>query len=235
MRSIAAIVALGVAFGVLFLSYPALDIIVARQFYLAPHVFTLSDTAVGDFFNRGIEVLIAVTGALLIVALGVVAVRRRALLGLDARTLLYLILSFAIGPGLVANVIFKDHWGRARPGYITEFGGQSQFSPPILISDQCHHNCSFVSGDASTAFAFLAFALILPRWRIPAILAALFFGAGIGAIRMMQGAHFLSDVIFAGIFMALVILVLKYVLLERALGPAGGYADWRVWRRRSLS
>jgi lipid A 4'-phosphatase len=235
MRSIAAVVALGVAFGALFLSYPELDIIVARQFYLAPHNFTLSDTPIGAFFSRGIEILMLVTGVLLLAALAVVAIRRRPLLGLNARTLVYLILSYAIGPGLVVNLILKNHWGRARPIDISAFGGQSRFSPALLISDQCDHNCAFVSGDASVAFAFLAFALILPRWRIPAIAGALLFGAGIGAIRMMQGAHFISDVIFAGIFTALVVLVLKYVLLKRSHGPAGGHADWRPWRRRSLS
>ena len=35
---------------------------------------------------------------------------------------------FVIGPilgcGLLANLYFKDTWGRARPAYIVEFGGE---------------------------------------------------------------------------------------------------------------
>jgi membrane-associated phospholipid phosphatase len=41
--------------------------------------------------------------------------------------------------------------------------------------------------------------------RLVAYGAAIAFGAGIGALRIGAGAHFLSDVVFAGVFIYLVI------------------------------
>ena len=38
-------------------------------------------------------------------------------------------------------------------------------------------------------------------------------GAVTGLIRMGQGGHFLSDVVFAGLFMALVVLLLRRLLM----------------------
>jgi len=48
-------------------------------------------------------------------------------------------------------------------------------------------------------------ALAPPELRVVAYAAALAFGIGIGALRMAGGAHFFSDVVFAGVFMYLVV------------------------------
>jgi lipid A 4'-phosphatase len=52
---------------------------------------------------------------------------------------------------------------------------------------------------------FLAPALLLPGIRMTLIGMAVCLGTAAGAIRMMQGAHFMSDVLFAGVFMALTV------------------------------
>jgi membrane-associated PAP2 superfamily phosphatase len=41
-------------------------------------------------------------------------------------------------------------------------------------------------------------------------------------VRMSQGAHFLSDIVFAGVFMALTVLVLRALMLRGRVraGPA---------------
>ena len=39
-----------------------------------------------------------------------------------------------------------------------------------------------------------------PRWRRRVFWAAIGFGSIVGAFRMLVGAHFLSDVFFAGVF-----------------------------------
>jgi membrane-associated phospholipid phosphatase len=46
------------------------------------------------------------------------------------------------------------------------------------------------------------------------------FGALIGFGRMLAGGHFLSDVVFAGIFSVLTVLILERVLLPRPLPQA---------------
>ncbi len=110
------------------------------------------------------------------------------------RKLLFLFLVLALGPGLLVNEVFKAESGRARPATVTEFGGTRQFTPAFEPSDQCASNCSFVSGHAGMGFFFLALAWVLKdrRW--------FYWGALIGALvglgRALQGAHFLSDVIF---------------------------------------
>ncbi len=110
------------------------------------------------------------------------------------RRLLFLFLVLAIGPGLVVNEVYKKSSGRARPATVTEFGGERLFTPAFEPADQCRSNCSFVSGHAAMGYFFLAFAWVLGdrRW--------LYWGAGIGLLvglgRVLQGAHFLSDVLF---------------------------------------
>ena len=44
-------------------------------------------------------------------------------------------------------------------------------------------------------------------------------GAVMGIIRMGQGGHFLSDVVFAGLFMALVVLLLRRLLMAAQKNP----------------
>jgi len=39
-------------------------------------------------------------------------------------------------------------------------------------------------------------------------------GLATGLVRMAQGAHFLSDIVFAGVFMALTVLVVQRLMLE---------------------
>ncbi len=129
------------------------------------------------------------------------------------RELLFLILVLAIGPGLIVNEGLKAHSGRARPAQVHAFGGARQFSPAFEHSDQCASNCSFVSGHAAMGYFFLALAWVLRdrRW--------LWWGGGVGLLvglgRVMQGAHFLSDVLFAYPVVYVTALLLARPLLGR--------------------
>lgn len=127
-------------------------------------------------------------------------IRRRPLLGVTRRVALYVLLSLAIGPGLVVNVTLKDNWGRPRPSTIHEFGGPNTYVRPFIPSKQCDENCSFASGHGALGFWPVALALLAPkRWRRPALAAALGFGALVGGVRIAQGGHFLSDVMASAI------------------------------------
>ncbi|NOQ47176.1 MAG: phosphatase PAP2 family protein [Desulfobulbaceae bacterium] len=114
---------------------------------------------------------------------------------------LFLVLLLAIGPGLLVNVLLKDQLGRARPREVVEFGGAHQFSQ-ILQPGTTGENSSFPSGHASVAFYLMAPWFI---WRshkkIQAIVSlggGISFGILVGLARMLQGAHFASDVLWAG-------------------------------------
>jgi lipid A 4'-phosphatase len=141
-----------------------------------------------------------VAGALLLILINMV--RRRPLGPFHNRRLVYFIAVVAIGPGLVVNVVLKDNWGRARPRDVVEFGGDRQFTPAFIVSDQCPRNCSFVAGHPSMAFALFALVLLMARRRQELLLGAtvaVTLGLAVGFGRILQGGHFLSDVVFSGI------------------------------------
>jgi lipid A 4'-phosphatase len=141
---------------------------------------------------------------------------------LSARVSLFLILVFALGPGLLVNGLLKEFWARPRPRALSEFGGTHNFVAWWDPTGTCVKNCSFVSGEASSAFAALALAVLVPApLRYVAIAVALLYGACVSFIRVAVGAHFLSDVLFAGIFTALVVWILHGVF-------------WR-WKQTAMS
>ena len=142
--------------------------------------------------------------AFIAVALKFLLPRRRMLI--PGRAALFLIATLALAPGLMANVILKDYWGRPRPFEVARFNGPEPFIPWWDPRGPCDKNCSFVAGEGAGAFWTLApAALVPPPWNALAYGAALAFGAAAGGLRMSFGAHFLSDVIFSGVFTFLII------------------------------
>ena len=120
-----------------------------------------------------------------------------------------LVLTFAIGPGLLVNGILKAHFHRPRPVNTAEVAGEGQpYRPFYRFDGACPRNCSFSSGETAAAFWTAAPALLAPPpLTAPAVAAALSFGALVGAMRMLAGAHFLSDVAFSALVMALMIAI----------------------------
>ena len=126
----------------------------------------------------------------------------------NGRSIVYLAATLALGPGLIVNVALKDHWHRPRPVQTTEFGGNLPFRPWNRVDGGCHKNCSFVSGEASSATWLVAPALLAPPpIRVGAVVGALAFGAAVGALRMAFGGHFLSDTLMSMLLTLLVIIV----------------------------
>ena len=127
--------------------------------------------------------------------------RGRPIWRIDGRTAAFLLLALALGPGLIVNTVLKDHWGRARPTQVAEFGGAAQFTPAPLPAQQCARNCSFPAGHPAIGFYLGAFAMLArERARRRSLAAtAMVAGAAMGFARMAQGGHFLSDVVFSGL------------------------------------
>jgi lipid A 4'-phosphatase len=109
----------------------------------------------------------------------------------------FVVLAGALGPGLLVNSGFKDNWQRARPYQVQPFGGTQQFTRAAVMTDQCNNNCSFVSGHVACGF-FLASLMLIQRRR-QALWGAVGVVGGlvIGFARMADGAHWLSDVLWA--------------------------------------
>lgn len=204
-----------VALAALFVLVPRIDLWAARLFWRPGVGFWLGDTAFAQIFYRGIPIVrnwivIPVTAILLVLA----AVRRLPF-GIPPRAVVLFAATLTLGSALLVNEVLKNHWGRARPREVAEFGGPREFTPAFVPADQCARNCSFVSGHPSLFFTFFALALLARRRRL-ATAGVAFLGGLAGLGRMMQGAHFLSDVLFSGILMYLVAWGL-YALLYR--GP----------------
>lgn len=198
---------------VFFVLAPGVDLWFSGLFYDASRGFHLA----GAWWARLLHELVpAVTVA---VALGILAliayslIRKRQIGPFRTRALLYLLAALVLGPGLVVNSAFKDHWGRARPRDVVEFGGGKKFTPAFVISDQCARNCSFVAGDPSVAFFFLAFAFLVRRRRY-IYAAAISAGAVVGMARIVAGAHYLSDVVFSGIFVFIIAYLLYHYVFR---------------------
>jgi lipid A 4'-phosphatase len=207
--------------GVLFAVYPRLDIEISALFYnrqkdlfvvnAQPWATSLRAAA------RWLITLILAPACLAIVG-KLIMPRRRMLI--SSRAAVFLIVTMALGPGLLTNVILKDHWGRARPIDITEFGGHLHFTPWWDPRGDCPTNCSYIAGEPSGGFWTLApAALAPPQWRALAYGAALVFGAAIGVLRIAGGGHFFTDVAFAGIFMFILIWVTHRIMFRWAAGP----------------
>lgn len=189
-----------------FLVFPQVDLFVSGLFYNDEQKFFLRENPVLVFLHESVRYIAITISLVLLGAFFVSSFSQRErgnvsfLKNITKRHIIYLILCLAIGPGLVVNTIFKDNWGRARPFQTENFGGDKKFTPPFIIAGQCETNCSFTSGDPSIGFYFFAFALALPTKRREYSAFAMTLGVIFGATRILQGAHFFSDVIFSGIF-----------------------------------
>ncbi len=194
-------------FTVLFLNFPEIDLWFSAMYFNGD--FALRDNTTYEFiryiFIDGLKILAIVSVILLIYS---------ALIGrgrnVPIQVWAYVVATFITGPIIMTNGIFKSYWGRARPAEVQYFGGSSDFTPPILIADQCEKNCSFVSGEGSAIATFIiVFAVVIwpnltRRWKAAVLYAGL-PACIIGiSLRIMTGRHFLSDTIFAVLFCAVI-------------------------------
>lgn len=183
---------------------PDADVAVARLFYTQHNEFVGTGIATVEWLRMAFCTLFVATCVVTAIGLIVTRVTHRTWLGLATARWVYLASCLAMGPGVVANLFLKDHWGRARPNQITQFEGSKQYTSALVRSNECTRNCSFVSGEASSLFIiFFSLAFLIRTRSGPLIAAGVTLGFAAGLVRMLQGAHFLSDVLFAGILMAL--------------------------------
>lgn len=201
-----------------FLQWPQIDLQIARLFWRADGGFWLRDLWWVQLLYKVFAkawILAAVWGLLLALSW---LPRWRAALAPRRRALLFLLFTLLIGPGLIVHGVFKDHWGRARPVHLLEFGGQARFTAAGVISDQCHRNCSFVSGHVASGFYLMAFYWVTRRRRWLA--AGIGLGLLLSAVRIIMGAHFLSDAVFAGFVVHFTLRLAARWLLPAPAQPA---------------
>jgi lipid A 4'-phosphatase len=182
---------------VFFLCWPEVDLELAAAFYRPGIGFPMQQIWwIRVIYEVVARLWILVFVWLLLLVLGFVP-------GLKAywaprrKLVTYLLVVLLIGPGLIANSLLKNQWGRARPVHLVQFGGKAQFTPPLLPTNHCPKNCSFVSGHAAVSFYPMAGFWLTRRRRW--LVAGCALGLFVGFVRLAMGAHFLSDVLFAGV------------------------------------
>ena len=127
--------------------------------------------------------------------------RRRKQSRVKRATALALALTLLLGPGLLVNTVFKHHYGRPRPLQTEGFGGELPF---LAVGIPGPHDVarSFPSGHSSMGFYFFIFYFLATGLgcRRPWIwlLVALAGGMALGTVRVLQGGHWPSDVLWAG-------------------------------------
>ena len=229
--------------GLAFTINPQWDLALTRTFY---------DPAIRQFpltFNPTISwlrdqaVLVTIASMACLVAsvvLKMIQPGRRMLI--PARAVIFLVLTFALGPGLLVNGILKEYWSRPRPAEVIEFGGDKAFMPWWDPRGGCDQNCSFVSGETSTAAWTLAPAILVPGpLGIVAVSAATIFTLGMGVMRFTVGGHFFTDIAFAILFTMLIIWTVHGLIyrwprtaldddkIEAAIGSAGLFIHDKAW------
>jgi membrane-associated phospholipid phosphatase len=216
-RPLAVYVALTALTLAVFWIWPNLDLAVARYFYNG-HGF-VGEAGLGPL---GRDVF-RVTPFVALVGFAALWLAKRLGARLfwapSGRAVIFLILTIALGPGVIVNLGLKDHWGRPRPYQTQDFNGPDPFMPWYATDGACQRNCSFVSGEAATGFWMVAPASLLPPpWRAAAIVAAFLFGAAASLLRLAFGGHYLSDVLLGGLVTLIVIEVVRKVIWPRGGG-----------------
>ena len=203
-------VALIVATSVVFVALPNLDLWFSGLFYQPGYGVPMGrlPAFIGlRAFGNDLTALIGV-GLFAVLLIKLALPSRPSLV--SPRDTLFILGTLAIGPGLIVNFIFKDHWGRPRPVMIDTFSGAQSFVGAWHISDACATNCSFVSGEASSAIWLLTtVVLVPPRWRELAARILLVLALLLSLNRIAVGGHFLSDVLLAW-WMTLAVVAVAY-------------------------
>ena len=204
-----------VATVLLFAFFPELDIFVSSLFYDTDKGFYLGGIEPFDFLHKRLGWIIAL---FIIASLGYAFIvkKKRKFPALDKKGVAFLLTFLLIGPGLVTNTILKEHSGRVRPVNTEIFGGDKAFTPYYKTDGACTHNCSFVSGHAAAGFFFLAFGYLFRSKRVFAL--AMLFGLAVATARVVQGGHFLSDVIFAFIINFIILKGVYWLFFKKEAG-----------------
>ncbi len=191
--------------------WPHFDLQVTRHFYVPGKNFPWRYAASSNFIHEIASGAFPKILALMLAGGAAIAL----LMKRSPKPWFYLLLVLVLGPGLLANTLLKDQWGRARPLQVEQFGGKAHFSAYWQPTHACFANCSFINGDGAFGFALAAPALVMQRRRRLWFWAGTMAGIVFGGVRIAMGAHFLSDTVFSALLMLLTIFFVYAICYGR--------------------
>jgi membrane-associated PAP2 superfamily phosphatase len=196
-----------------FLIFPGIDIAVTGWFYRPGAGFTLADDRPLIILRHINDIAMISVLAAILASLAVKLGRPQRPSIIPPRAASFLVSTLLLGPGLLVNVILKNHWGRPRPFMVDLFGGDMPYVSVWRITDYCATNCSFVAGEASSAIWLTGLAMVVPRqWRLPTAAATGALAVAFSANRIVFGAHFLSDVLLSWCLTLLVMIAIHRLI-----------------------
>ncbi len=194
-----------------FITFPQIDLYISDLFYNGKE-FPLNGSAVEEFFYHSVRPVI------LFLALGSIAVffynliSKNNLFGINGKVMLFLLLVLSIAPGLVVNAMLKENWGRARPNQTMHYGGDKEFTPAFVMSNQGGY--SFSSGHTAAAFSLIGFALLAKNRKKFWMLLAITYGVLVSLARVAAGGHFFSDVVTSFFIVYIFTHILYKLIIE---------------------
>lgn len=180
-----------------FCTLAGFDLALARRFYEPGLGWIHEHRQPWEFVYRyGHVPAIVLSGAAFGLLVASLAVRR---LRPYRRAARYLVLLVLLGPVLLVNVTLKEFWGRPRPKEVQTFGGPAAYRP-VWPPHPGGSGRSFPSGHAAAGFYLLLGPYFVWRRRRSkrarlCLALGLGYGLFVGLARIVQGAHFITDVI----------------------------------------
>ncbi len=191
-----------------FLKVPAVDLWVSgRYWHPETGFFQRNNPLVVALYDGTPWVGNSLVGLMLLVALAGPWLARRAeawgqaawakhLRGTWRRTAVAGLCVAVLSSGLAIELGLKKTVGRPRPVQTVEFGGTQPFHAVFERGTTPTKHKSFPSGHAAAGFSLMVLGLYAsPVWRRRWLLIGLVAGGAVGMARILQGGHYLSDVI----------------------------------------
>ncbi|WP_322497209.1 phosphatase PAP2 family protein [Candidatus Cyrtobacter comes] len=194
--------------------FPELDILFSTLFYCGQGIW-FND--INSSFVVALRVIAMSIPAVLIVMLSLKCcldlMLKRQSFRSSVRDLYYLLFIAFIGIAVTIRFFLKSLFNRARPFQIKEFGGNMDFNPLFDINNIYIFDSSFSSTHSACAFFLVALAFIINNkvWKKIIMAAAIIIGFMVSFSRISSGMHFLSDVLFSGLFIC-AISYLSYLI-----------------------
>lgn len=197
----------------LVLRYTDLDLAISNLFYLPERQFDRSETNLWSLLYQHGHIPATVIGIVGLFVFLVGFFSRR--LSFYRKISLFLVVFLIVGPGLIVNELLKEHWGRPRPLQVIDFDGKQQFLR-VWNKGVAGEGASFPSGHAAIGFYlcapfFFFWADGKRRWALMVLVLGMSYGLLMGIGRIIQGAHFASDVLWSAGFIYLTGILFYYL------------------------
>ena len=197
----------------IFISYPKIDIFVSSLFYSEnSHKFYLKNNYILKFVSYLAYYLAFLLLAYSSIVILLTFIKTKSYRFINYRPQIIILLVFFIGSVLLVQTFSKHYFGRARPYKIIEFNGNKEFTAAFTVSNQCTFNCSFVSFHTSIGVLFLIYSFYQTGSKRKLMIIFSYLLVVLFALtRVMQGKHFLSDVVISTCFMFIIYYLILFI------------------------